>query len=96
MNIHDTLKGLDLRVPVYHHETLPDGRLKLYLGNGHQPLFTGADSAGIAGIPSSIMAILKENGFDTAEKIRGASDADLWALAGVGRATLKKIRDATN
>jgi DNA integrity scanning protein DisA with diadenylate cyclase activity len=37
--------------------------------------------------------ILVEAGFDTAESIRTASDKELLAISGVGKATLAQIRE---
>lgn len=38
---------------------------------------------------------LKEAGFDTAEKIRAASDDELDSVDGIGPAAVAKLRDAT-
>lgn len=44
-----------------------------------------------AGFPAR--AALVKGGYDTQEKVEGASDEELAALDGVGDATVKKIRD---
>jgi len=96
-DIQKILETLQLQVPVYNWKTLPDGRVKLFLGNGHKPIVVGVEGAGNSGLeslPSSIVAILQSNGFDTTAKIRSAADADLLALSGIGQVTLGRIRDA--
>lgn len=40
--------------------------------------------------------LLKEAGFDTLEKVSGASDKELTDVNGIGAATLKKIRETLN
>ena len=46
MSIHDTINKLNLQVPVLHWDRLPDGRIKLYLANGHKPIVIGLDNVG--------------------------------------------------
>lgn len=47
-------------------------------------------------VSEEVHEILIEAGFDTNEKVRQASDAELRAVHGVGPATLKRIRVATS
>jgi len=46
-------------------------------------------------LPPAIEAALLEAGLATVEQVRATSDAGLLALPGIGRAALKKIREAT-
>lgn len=59
-------------------------------GGGSPP----SDSLAALGLPASVEATLRENGFASAEALRGASDEDLDALPGIGSATVEQIRAA--
>lgn len=60
----------------------------------------GETSSAGAADPFSVVtedqaAALKAAGFDTADKIRAASDDELQAVSGVGPAAVSKLREAT-
>ena len=46
----------------------------------------------VDGIDTDTMEALREAGFDSAEKIKAASDDELLAVKGIGPATLEKLR----
>jgi hypothetical protein len=55
---------------------------------------TEAEPMGAAlGISEAQAAALAEAGYDTAEALEAASDEDLMEVDGIGKATVKKIRD---
>jgi hypothetical protein len=46
-------------------------------------------------LSEDLLNLLAENGLDTPEKIQEAEDYTILAIPGIGKATLKKIRDNT-
>ena len=98
----DLIKKIKKNLPVYSYKKLSKNRVKLYIA-GRPPFVvdkdellgliqTTDDDLASLGIASSVLTILKDNGFDSVKKIRDAQDNDLLALSGIGETTLKKIR----
>lgn len=54
-----------------------------------------APGQALGGLPAQVVEALARAGLDTVARVRAASDTALLALPGVGRATLRKIREAT-
>lgn len=76
---------------MYQAEALRDflKELDAYLGDG--PAATDLES--IEEIGSELAEKLREVGVQTLEDLRGANDADLLKIDGIGKATLKKIKE---
>lgn len=64
------------------------------------PLAPAPDETPLAGLVDALggelVNLLTQADFYTVEQMQAASDAELRAVPGIGRATLKKIREVTN
>lgn len=49
----------------------------------------------LGGLPEGVVEALATGGFVAVDQVRQASDAALLALPGIGRATVRKIREVT-
>ncbi len=65
------------------------------LDNGAQLLGQGDDwTLDAVDVSDAVRGMLRARGLDTRERLAAASDADLLALPGVGKAILRRIRAA--
>lgn len=58
------------------------------------PVAVASDELEALGLPESLVDVLVEAGYPCVEDLRAASDDDLLAIAGLGTASLEKIRAA--